>query len=81
MRITTRLCAIFTCLTLLCTSPALAQQQADDFQTFNPRFEVFQLPGAMLGNSVQGIVQELETIDGQGTEFVITLPNQSKLKP
>ncbi|MCC6279856.1 MAG: hypothetical protein IT262_04600 [Saprospiraceae bacterium] len=27
-------------------------------ETFNPRFEVFELPGGVLGNSVQGIVQD-----------------------
>ena len=40
---------------LLLASPAHAQQNA---APFNPRFEVFKLPGDLLGNSVQGIVQD-----------------------
>ena len=35
-----------------------AQQPAADFKNFNPRFEVFTLPGGFFGNSVQDIVQD-----------------------
>ncbi len=52
-----RLFPIFTCFALL-SSLALAQQKGGDFKKFNPRFEVFELPGGVLGNSVQGIVQD-----------------------
>ena len=40
---------------LFLASQAPGQQNADNF---NPRFEVFELPGGILGNSVQGIVQD-----------------------
>ena len=47
----------FTLLLSLAFSLGFSQKAAD-FQTFNPRFEVFPLPGEALGNSVQGIVQD-----------------------
>ncbi|MFO8029526.1 MAG: two-component regulator propeller domain-containing protein, partial [Cyclonatronaceae bacterium] len=34
------------------------QPNGDDGHNFNPRFEVFTLPGDILGNSVQGMVQD-----------------------
>jgi signal transduction histidine kinase/ligand-binding sensor domain-containing protein len=43
---------------LFLTVVALSQQPVKNFQNFNPRFEVFILPGGTLGNSVQGIVQD-----------------------
>ncbi|HRI58572.1 MAG TPA: two-component regulator propeller domain-containing protein, partial [Saprospiraceae bacterium] len=45
-------------LIFLVTATLVAQQKASDFNNFNPRFEVFELPGGSLGNSVQGIVQD-----------------------
>ena len=47
----------FSLLLLLACSVGFSQKAAD-FQSFNPRFEVFELPGGMLGNSVQSIVQD-----------------------
>ncbi len=57
MKLTIRLFPIFACLALLST-PASGQKQPADFNTFNPHFEVFELPGGTLGNSVQAIVQD-----------------------
>jgi len=34
------------------------QMSTSDTQNFNPRFEVFELPGDIFGNSVQGMVQD-----------------------
>jgi ligand-binding sensor domain-containing protein len=34
------------------------QRSAAEVQNFNPRFEVFNLPGDIFGNSVQGMVQD-----------------------
>ena len=50
---------IWTGLLLVALTGLFAQQPSGkDFQKFNPRFEVFTLPGGALGNSVQGIVQD-----------------------
>lgn len=57
MTISIRLFPVFTWLSLF-SMPAFAQKAADDYQSFNPRFEIFELPGGALGNSVQGIVQD-----------------------
>ena len=54
MTMTLRLFLIFNCLALL-SPPAIFQQKAGDFKNFILRFEGFELPGAVLGNSVQGI--------------------------
>jgi signal transduction histidine kinase/ligand-binding sensor domain-containing protein len=43
---------------LICAQLFAQQMSAADRQLFNPRFEVFTLPGDILGNSVQGMVQE-----------------------
>ncbi len=43
---------------LTCMPLAAQQMSAQDRQNFNPRFEVFNLPGEILGNSVQGMVQD-----------------------
>lgn len=56
-RIFPRIAFIFNFLFILATS-AIAQQPPDDFKTFNPRFEVFELPGEIPGNQVQCIVQD-----------------------
>ena len=58
MKMTTHLYAFFTCLAWFSTVPAFSQRQADDFKNFNPRFQVFELPGSALGNSVQAIAQD-----------------------
>lgn len=47
-----------TLLLLFAVNASFAQTDAGDFQNFNPRFEVFELPGGASGNSVQGIVQD-----------------------
>ena len=49
-------CALLALLHALTT--LAAQQTPGNFQTFRPRFEAFELPGGVLGNSVQGIVQD-----------------------
>ncbi len=43
---------------LFVTVVTFSQQPAKHVQNFNPRFEAFTLPGGVLGNSVQGIVQD-----------------------
>jgi hypothetical protein len=47
-----------TFLLLFAVNASFAQTDAGDFQNFNPRFEVFELPGSASGNSVQGVVQD-----------------------
>jgi signal transduction histidine kinase/ligand-binding sensor domain-containing protein len=50
------LIATFTLFTFL-QLPA-QQVNTEDRQDFNPRFEIFELPGDIFGNSVQGMVQD-----------------------
>jgi ligand-binding sensor domain-containing protein len=45
-------------LLLFAVKASFAQTATGDFQNFNPRFEVFELPGGAIGNSVLGIVQD-----------------------
>ncbi len=47
-----------TFLLLFAVNASFAQTDAADFQNFNPRFEIFELPGGASGNSVQGVVQD-----------------------
>jgi ligand-binding sensor domain-containing protein len=47
-----------TFLLLFAVNASFAQTASGDFQNFNPRFEVFELPGDASGNSVLGIVQD-----------------------
>ncbi|MFO7614683.1 MAG: two-component regulator propeller domain-containing protein [Bacteroidales bacterium] len=50
---------LFATFTLFISIQLFAQQMsAEDGQDFNPRFEVFNLPGDVYGNSVQGMVQD-----------------------
>ncbi|WP_339736006.1 two-component regulator propeller domain-containing protein [uncultured Sunxiuqinia sp.] len=50
---------LFGIFTLLFCIQLFAQQRsAADVRNFNPRFEVFRLPGDTYGNSVQGMVQD-----------------------
>jgi signal transduction histidine kinase/ligand-binding sensor domain-containing protein len=50
---------IIATLTLFIFLQLSAQHlSAEDRQNFNPRFEVFELPGDIFGNSVQGMVQD-----------------------
>jgi signal transduction histidine kinase/ligand-binding sensor domain-containing protein len=44
---------LFICIELIAQ-----QKSTNDVQNFNPRFEVFTLPGDVFGNSVQGMVQD-----------------------
>ena len=63
---------IWTGLLLVALTGLFAQQPSGkDFQNFNPRFEVFTLPGGALGNSVQGIVQDST---GSNVPLAVILP-------
>jgi ligand-binding sensor domain-containing protein/signal transduction histidine kinase len=59
MRIIRRTILLLICVQLLYCAQLFAQQSNDaDLHLFNPRFEVFELPGDVFGNSVQGMVQD-----------------------
>jgi signal transduction histidine kinase/ligand-binding sensor domain-containing protein len=53
MKILTAIFTLFICIQLFGQ-----QRSAAEVQDFNPRFEVFTLPGDVFGNSVQGMVQD-----------------------
>jgi signal transduction histidine kinase/ligand-binding sensor domain-containing protein len=59
MRIITKTIILFICTQLFFCVQLIAQQTSEiDEHHFNPRFEVFELPGDIYGNSVQGMVQD-----------------------
>jgi signal transduction histidine kinase/ligand-binding sensor domain-containing protein len=50
---------LFGTFTLIMCMQLFGQQKnVADLQSFNPRFEIFTLPGDIYGNSVQGLVQD-----------------------
>ncbi len=47
-----------TFILFICLPLTAQQMRAEDRQHFNPRFEIFELPGDIIGNSVQGMLQD-----------------------
>jgi len=59
MKLLIRTVILFICMPLFFCMPLSAQQMGAEYgHNFNPRFEVFELPGDVFGNSVQGMVQD-----------------------